>query len=240
MRCTVGECSLPIGPFERLIEANRLDQVVTRYETFAQLLGYCQLSAAPVGELVLDVFGAATPTRVALSDRVCAGLQVVEHLQDIAEDHGRGRVYMPREDLSSFGCGERTCAARAVGGAAGADRVRGGPCARACSAAARRLRARCRLAPRLAVAGFVAGGRRRARRARAWPARAARRGYARHAAENGGGPMTVAAIEVEYAYRECEQITRARGRKLLLRHPPAAALQAPGDVRRLRVRAARR
>src|SRR6202035_4538545 len=94
---TVKECALPIGPFERLIEANRVDQMVSRYDTFPQLLGYCQLSAAPVGELVLGVFGAATPNRVALSDRVCAGLQVVEHLQDIAEDHARGRVYMPRE-----------------------------------------------------------------------------------------------------------------------------------------------
>ena len=84
-------CRLPPGPFERLIEANRLDQVVTRYETFAQLLGYCQLSAAPVGELVLHVFGAATPERIALSDRICAGLQIIEHLQDIAEDHARGR-----------------------------------------------------------------------------------------------------------------------------------------------------
>ena len=96
---TVHECALQLGPFERLIEANRRDQVVARYETFEQLLDYCQLSAAPVGELVLGVFGAATPDRVALSDRVCAGLQVVEHLQDIAEDHARGRVYMPREDI---------------------------------------------------------------------------------------------------------------------------------------------
>ncbi len=101
---TVRACRLPSGPFERLIEANRVDQVTTRYETFDQLLGYCQLSAAPVGELVLHVFGAATPERIALSDRVCAGLQVVEHLQDIAEDHARGRVYMPQEDLIRFGC----------------------------------------------------------------------------------------------------------------------------------------
>ena len=108
---TVRECGLPIGPFERLIEANRLDQVVPRYDTFSQLLDYCQLSAAPVGELVLGIFGAATPQRIALSDRVCAGLQVVEHLQDIREDHGRGRVYMPREDLARFGCGDEDLAA---------------------------------------------------------------------------------------------------------------------------------
>jgi phytoene/squalene synthetase len=50
---TVRSLSLPVDPFRRLIEANRRDQVVHRYETFAGLLDYCQLSAAPVGELVL-------------------------------------------------------------------------------------------------------------------------------------------------------------------------------------------
>ena len=114
-----------VGPFERLIEANRMDQVLTRYETFAQLLDYCQLSAAPVGELVLGVFGVATPDRIALSDRVCAGLQVVEHLQDIAEDHGRGRVYMPREDLDRFGCDEEDLAGAVTAPETSADRVRG-------------------------------------------------------------------------------------------------------------------
>jgi squalene synthase HpnC len=100
----VRECALPELPFRRLVHANRQDQVVKRYQTFDELLGYCQLSAAPVGELVLHVFEHATPDRVALSDRVCAGLQVTEHLQDIAEDFASGRIYMPREDLISCGC----------------------------------------------------------------------------------------------------------------------------------------
>jgi squalene synthase HpnC len=156
---TVHDCKLPIGPFERLIQANRSDQVLTRYESFPQLLDYCQLSAAPVGELVLGVFGAATANRVALSDRVCAGLQVVEHLQDIAEDHSRGRVYMPREDLERFGCGEQDLAGAERPSASlralisfEAARARallgsGGPLARTLPPT-----------PRLAVAGFTAGG----------------------------------------------------------------------------------
>ena len=155
---TVRECRLPVGPFERLIEANRRDQVLTRYASFPQLLDYCQLSAAPVGELVLGIFGMATSNRVALSDRVCAGLQVVEHLQDIAEDHGRGRVYMPREDLDRFGCSEDDLAAPVPSAALRAlisfeaARARallgsGGPLARTLPPASR-----------LAVAGFTAGG----------------------------------------------------------------------------------
>ena len=101
------DCALPRALFERLIEANRADQSVSRYETWEQLLGYCALSANPVGELVLGVFGRATPARVALSDRICTALQLAEHWQDLAEDRARGRVYLPAEDLARFGCEER-------------------------------------------------------------------------------------------------------------------------------------
>jgi squalene synthase HpnC len=159
LSATVEECALPIGPFQRLIEANRMDQIVTRYESFDQLLDYCQLSAAPVGELVLGVFGAATPLRVRLSDSICAGLQIVEHLQDIGEDLGQGRIYMPREDMARFGCDDDdlatgSSAARRALVAYEAGRARslldaGAPLARTLP-----------LMPRLAIAGFVAGGRR--------------------------------------------------------------------------------
>jgi squalene synthase HpnC len=103
---TVGACALPRESFLRLIEANRVDQRVARYETWEQLLGYCHLSADPVGELVLGVFGAATPERVALSDRICTALQLAEHWQDVAEDLRAGRIYLPAEDLGRFGCTE--------------------------------------------------------------------------------------------------------------------------------------
>jgi phytoene/squalene synthetase len=91
---TARECGLPRQPFLKLIEANRRDQVITRYETFDELLDYCRLSAAPVGELVLRVFKAATKERIELSDKICAGLQVIEHLQDVDEDRARGRSYI--------------------------------------------------------------------------------------------------------------------------------------------------
>lgn len=155
---TIRACRLPDEPFRRLIEANRRDQVKTRYETYEELLDYCRLSANPVGELVLGVFGAATRDRVALSDRICTALQIVEHLQDIAEDHARGRVYMPYEDLVRFGCDDRdltrepTAARRAL---ISFEAERARTLLRAGAPLARRLSPR----PRLAVAGFVAGGR---------------------------------------------------------------------------------
>ncbi|MGA7703872.1 MAG: squalene/phytoene synthase family protein, partial [Solirubrobacteraceae bacterium] len=100
---TLMECGLPRAPLAALIEANRIDQRVTLYETWEQLEGYCALSANPVGELVLRVFGLLTPARLALSDRVCTALQLVEHLQDLSEDVARGRMYVPAEDLARFG-----------------------------------------------------------------------------------------------------------------------------------------
>jgi phytoene/squalene synthetase len=124
---------LPREPLLRLIEANRRDQVVTRYDTYEQLREYCQLSAAPVGELVLQIVGAATPERIALSDDVCAALQLIEHLQDVEEDASRGRVYIGPFD--------------AIGHAA--ELLDSGP------PLVRDLSGRAKLA----VAGFLAGGR---------------------------------------------------------------------------------
>jgi squalene synthase HpnC len=112
---TVRACEIPRATLVRLIDANRLDQTKARYETFGELLAYCDLSAAPVGELVLHAFGLATPERIALSDRVCAGLQITEHLQDVGEDRARGRVYLPQEDLERFGCDDDALLAPRVG-----------------------------------------------------------------------------------------------------------------------------
>jgi squalene synthase HpnC len=156
---TVAACSLPIEPFRRLVEANRRDQVVHRYENIEDLVGYCALSANPVGELVLGVFGAATPVRVRLSDAVCTGLQLVEHWQDVAEDYRRGRIYVPVADRERFGVAEED-----LGAAVATPAFRrlmqfevwrarrflddGAPLVRT-------LRAR----PAFAVAAFVAGGR---------------------------------------------------------------------------------
>jgi squalene synthase HpnC len=100
---TVVACDLPRAPLQALLEANRRDQVVSRYETFDELVAYCELSANPVGRLVLHVFDVATPGRVALSDDVCTALQLAEHWQDVVEDFGRGRIYLPAQDLERFG-----------------------------------------------------------------------------------------------------------------------------------------
>ena len=159
LAATIRACNLPRGPFLRLIEANRRDQTQTEYATFAELLDYCTLSANPVGELVLHIFGAATPERILLSDSVCTALQVIEHLQDVREDALRGRVYLPAEDRSEAGVTASDLTATVTGDPL--RRVIALESERAATllAAGTALVASLRGRARLAVAGYVGGGR---------------------------------------------------------------------------------
>ncbi len=114
---TVRRRGLTPGPFLGLIQANRQDQLVRRYETYDDLLAYCELSANPVGRLVLGITGTATPERIRRSDEICTALQLVEHLQDVAEDLARDRIYLPAEDLKSFHVTEEELARPTAGAA---------------------------------------------------------------------------------------------------------------------------
>ncbi len=149
---------VPLEPLARLVAANRQDLAVRRYDTFEDLLAYCRLSADPVGEIVLHLVGRADADRVALSNRICTALQLLEHWQDVAEDHRAGRVYLPQDDLRRFGvrdadlAGPGTAQLRALL-AFETDR------ARAWLDAGAPLVSTLHGWARLAVAGYVAGGR---------------------------------------------------------------------------------
>jgi squalene synthase HpnC len=104
LRPTIREFDLPREPFLRLIEANRIDQRVSEYETWADVKHYCVHSADPCGRLVLGVLRRADDAElVAASDDVCTGLQLVNFLQDVPRDLDLGRVYLPAEDRHRFG-----------------------------------------------------------------------------------------------------------------------------------------
>jgi squalene synthase HpnC len=104
---TIREFSLPSEPFLRLIEANRMDQRITDYETWEDLREYCRHSADPVGRLVLGLLRLDDDTElVAASDDVCTGLQLVNFLQDVPRDLRLGRIYLPAEDRRRFGVSE--------------------------------------------------------------------------------------------------------------------------------------
>ncbi|GAA3158875.1 MULTISPECIES: squalene synthase HpnC [Streptomyces] len=156
---TVRRCGLTPEPFLGLIEANRQDQRISRYATTADLDAYCELSANPVGRLVLGITGTTSPERVRRSDEICTALQIVEHLQDVAEDLARDRIYLPEENRKRFGVTETDLAA-----------PHASPAVRALIAheadrAARLLDAGAPLLGsvhgrlRLLLAGFVGGGR---------------------------------------------------------------------------------
>ncbi len=113
----VAEFEMEQGPFARLIEANRRDQTQARYETFQDLLEYCDYSASPVGEMVLALFGYRDEYRIALSNATCTALQLANHWQDVARDCAAGRIYLPLEDLRQFGVSEEQIAARRSNGA---------------------------------------------------------------------------------------------------------------------------
>ena len=101
---TIRAFDLPRAPFLRLIEANRMDQRVSEYETWTDVKHYCVHSADPCGRLVLGVLRLLDePELVAASDSVCTGLQLVNFLQDVPRDLELGRIYLPADDRHTFG-----------------------------------------------------------------------------------------------------------------------------------------
>ncbi len=142
----------------RLIEANIADQKEVRYESFSDLLQYCSLSANPVGEAVLGIFGRDEEDLVRLSDSICSALQVIEHLQDLGEDAGRQRFYIPSSDLFRFGATLDDLSAPSASPALRRTVVLQAKRARSMLGAAPELASRLGGLPGLAVAAFAAGG----------------------------------------------------------------------------------
>ncbi|RCW46185.1 farnesyl-diphosphate farnesyltransferase [Halopolyspora algeriensis] len=236
----VRECGIPQELLARLITANRQDQQVHRYRTFAELADYCAYSANPVGELVLHIFGCARPDLIALSDRVCTALQILEHCQDVTEDGRRGRVYLPTEDLEYFSCPEQDLVSASASPELRdliwfeVDR------ARQLLDEATPLVSRLSGLARLAVAGYVAGGRATVRAfataghdpvsAAVRPNRIRVFGEWARLCLSGTAPGGEA-VRVRSAYRRCEEITRREAKNFsygisLLPGPKRRALSA--------------
>jgi len=159
LKRTVKDCAIPAQPFYDLIQANRQDQLVARYDTYQELDDYCKLSANPVGQVVLYIMGAATTERIVASDSICTALQVIEHTQDVAEDLANDRIYLPRQDMDAYRVTEADLAEPTA-----SERVR--ELVKFESDRARRLLddgaplvGTLKGAARLAIAGYVAGGR---------------------------------------------------------------------------------
>ncbi len=100
---TANRFDLEVQPFIDLVDANMQDQRVDRYEDWAALRAYCARSAAPVGRIVLRLFGIDAPAAVSLSDDVCIGLQLANFAQDVSVDARLGRSYLLQTDVREHG-----------------------------------------------------------------------------------------------------------------------------------------
>lgn len=103
--------ALPMRPLYDLLDAFSQDVVKKRYANFDELQDYCRRSANPVGNLLLHLYGEATPINLAYSDAICTSLQLVNFWQDVAKDWAIGRIYLPQDDLAEYGVSEAQIAA---------------------------------------------------------------------------------------------------------------------------------
>jgi squalene synthase HpnC len=112
LAATIAQFGIPKHEFSDLLIAFRRDQTVTRFEAFNDVLGYCRYSANPVGHLVLYLCGYSDAERQQLSDSTCTALQLANFWQDVAVDYGKGRIYLPLDDLRRFSVTEDSIAQR--------------------------------------------------------------------------------------------------------------------------------
>jgi squalene synthase HpnC len=113
---TIEQCGLPVEPFDDLISAFEQDQVYTHHASLETLEHYSKYSANPVGRLVLLVSGYAQEELMRLSDEICTGLQLANFYQDIVEDRGRGRRYLPADAMERFGVSDEQLVERRFDG----------------------------------------------------------------------------------------------------------------------------
>lgn len=105
---------LSFNPFYDLLDAFSQDVVKTRYQNFQEVLDYCKRSANPIGNLLLQLYQAASPKNIEMSDQICSALQLINFLQDIAIDFrkndGKQRIYLCQDELNQFGINEEQIA----------------------------------------------------------------------------------------------------------------------------------
>lgn len=103
---TVRRFRLPPPPFLELIAGMEMDLLPRRYQTFAELERYCYRVAGVVGLLIARVLGFEEPRALDRAVDLGIAMQLTNILRDVKEDAGRGRFYLPQEELRGFGLSE--------------------------------------------------------------------------------------------------------------------------------------
>ena len=97
---------LPRQPFDDLIDGVAMDLARDRYETIDELLEYCRRVASAVGLICIEIFGCRDEAARDYAINLGLALQLTNIVRDVGVDLARGRVYLPQEDLTRFGCTE--------------------------------------------------------------------------------------------------------------------------------------
>jgi phytoene synthase len=95
---------LPRQRFDDVIDGVEMDLVKKQYDTFDDLFLYCRRVASAVGLICVRIFGCRNPRANEYALNLGVALQLTNILRDVASDLERGRVYLPLEDLSAYGC----------------------------------------------------------------------------------------------------------------------------------------
>lgn len=105
--------AIPKAAFVALIDGCRQDMVKTRYETFEELLQYCELVAASISDISLAIFGYRSDSAIGHGRSLAIALQLTNVTRDIGDDLSRDRIYVPATELRRFGVDERDLFSRA-------------------------------------------------------------------------------------------------------------------------------
>ena len=119
---TVITCGIEPECFDRFFGAMGMDLTTTSYETWDDLCGYMEGSAAVIGEMMLPVLEPLSPAATEPARALGLAFQLTNFLRDVGEDLDRGRVYVPQQDLRRFGVDLAAVARRSGSGRSGSRR----------------------------------------------------------------------------------------------------------------------
>jgi len=106
LKNTIDTFNLSSENFTKLLSAFRQDVSNSRFENFDEIINYCSRSADPVGRIMLELSDNRNSDAIYYSDKICSALQLTNFYQDITIDIKKNRIYIPLEELISFGLSE--------------------------------------------------------------------------------------------------------------------------------------
>ena len=98
--------NIPKAPFKGLILGCKMDQTIRRYETFDDLLKYCELVASTISTVSISIIGYKDKKAFEYGRYLGLAFQLTNIIRDIAVDAKKGRIYLPLNELKRFEYGE--------------------------------------------------------------------------------------------------------------------------------------